>query len=366
MDGVFWKDKKVFITGHTGFKGSWLSLWLQSQGANVCGYALPPAAEPNIFTLAEVESGMQSIVGDICHYEPLSAAIDSFEPDIVFHMAAQSLVRKSYQLPIETYATNIMGTANLLEAVRKSSSTRVVVNITTDKCYENQETQAGYVESDVLGGDDPYSSSKACAELISNAYRKSFLNEQNILLATVRAGNVIGGGDWAEDRLIPDLIRSFMSGQPAVIRNPNAIRPWQHVLDPLCGYMLLAESLWNERSYAGAWNFGPEQQDSKPVSWVVDCMAKHWGETASWELDTARNPHESMILRLDSTKANKRLGWKPVLNLETALNSTVEWYKSYRNGCNMRHVSLQQIADYETLKSKNDAGVDTGLAGILQ
>ncbi len=342
----FWKGKRVFITGHTGFKGAWLSLWLQSLGAQITGYSLEPPTIPNLFSTATVESGMKSIYGDIRNYEFLRTIVQECKPEIVFHLAAQSLVRKSYQNPLETYATNIMGTANLLEMVRHVDSIKAIVNVTSDKCYENKETTQGYREDDQLGGYDPYSNSKACAELITTAFRRSFFGceaSREILIATARAGNVIGGGDWAEDRLIPDCIRAVAKGQKVVIRNPNAYRPWQHVLEPLYGYLLLAEKLFLGERVDEGWNFGSEDGDVKSVEWIVNEMLQCWGENARWELDGGHHPHEAQYLKLDCSKAKKRLGWKPTWDLKKALNYTIAWYKAFYEGVDMHEFSIKQI-----------------------
>lgn len=348
MNAAFWQDKRVFITGHTGFKGAWLSLWLQSLGAKVTGYALPAPTQPNLFDIAEIEQGMSSIVGDVRDGDALIAAMTEQRPDIVIHMAAQSLVRRSYADPVETYATNVLGTVNLLEAVRQVDSVRAVVNVTSDKCYENQEWAWGYRENDRLGGYDPYSNSKACAELVTYAYRRSFFSTQGrTALASVRAGNVIGGGDWAEDRLIPDLINGFSTNKPVLIRNPNAIRPWQHVLEPLSGYLTVAERLYlHGVEYAEDWNFGPHDSDAKPVYWIADKLAALWGDAAAWQLDGEQHPHEAHYLKLDCSKAHARLGWQPRWTLEQAITAVVAWYKAYRQGTDIRTMCLGQIDAY--------------------
>jgi CDP-glucose 4,6-dehydratase len=353
MNRSFWKGKKVLITGHTGFKGSWLSLWLQNLEATVLGYALAPPTEPSLFELADVSTGMISIEGDIRNFEQLNSVVAEYEPDIVFHLAAQPLVRHSYELPVETYATNVLGTVHLLEAVRRSKGGRVVVSITSDKCYQNKEWFWGYREEDRLGGHDPYSSSKACAELVIAAYRASYFLAQadkphNTVLASARAGNVIGGGDWAKDRLIPDIIRAMMEHQPVIIRHPNATRPWQHVLQPLSGYLCLAEHLWlGGTKYAQAWNFGPRDEDAKPVAWIADYLTRLWGGEARWELDVNQNPHEDTYLKLDFSKAEHLLKWKPKLNLATTLEWIAEWYLAYHRGENMRQRTETQIRRFE-------------------
>ena len=353
MNPAFWSGKKVFLTGHTGFKGSWLSLWLQSLGAEVTGFALKPPTHPSLFEVASVEKGMTSLYGDIRDKEAIQSAMLSANPDIVFHMAAQSLVRYSYLNPVETYATNVMGTVHLLEAVRKSSNVKAVINITTDKCYENHEWDWGYRENEAMGGYDPYSNSKGCAELLTSAYRSSFFNSNDyanhgVAIASVRAGNVIGGGDWAQDRLIPDIIKAFTNKQPAIIRNPQAIRPWQHVMEPLIGYITLSEKLYeNGVAFAEGWNFGPHDIDARPVEWIVDRLANLWGEGATWLSDDSKHPHEANYLKLDISKARNNLGWSPKLNLEQALEIIVEWYQAHARDENMRQLILNQIASYQ-------------------
>lgn len=352
----FWKAKKVLITGHTGFKGGWLSLWLQKKGANIVGYSLPAPTDPSLFEVARVAEGMTSIIGDIRDLGHLNRVFNEYRPEIVFHLAAQPIVRESYQNPVETYDTNIMGTVNVLEAVRLSECTRVALMITSDKCYENKEWLWGYRENESMGGYDPYSSSKGCAELVTAAYRKSFFteksNDQNVVaLASTRAGNVVGGGDWAKDRLIPDMIKAFLSDQPVIIRFPQSIRPWQHVLEPLSGYIMLAEKLWGNRvKYCGGWNFGPNENDAKPVSWVVNALVKLWGENAAWETDSTVQPHEAAYLKLDCSKARSQLGWSPKTNLYTALEWIVEWYQAYADNKNMRQVTETEISRYEKME----------------
>lgn len=354
VNAAFWKGKRVLLTGHTGFKGSWLSLWLQSMGAQVVGYALAPPTNPSLFEVAGVAKGMTSIIGDIRDLEHLRAVFAEHQPEIVIHMAAQPLVRYSYIEPVETYSTNVMGTVNLLEAVRSTASVKAVVNVTTDKCYENREWAWGYRENEPMGGYDPYSSSKGCAELVTAAYRNSYFNPSTInnkpspAVATARAGNVIGGGDWAEDRLIPDIMRAITDGRPVNIRNPHAIRPWQHVLEPLSGYLLLAQKLYEEgATYAEGWNFGPNDEDAKPVQWIVETLTQTWGEGASWVLDGGEHPHEAHYLKLDCSKAKGRLDWHPRWNLQETLESIARWNKQWLAGENMKNVSLQQIADYQ-------------------
>jgi len=340
------------VTGHTGFKGSWLALWLQTMGARVIGYALPPSSNQKLFAAAGVARGMTSVEGDVRDFSTLSSVVKKYQPEIVFHMAAQSLVRYSYANPVETYATNVMGTVNMLEAARLSGGIRAMVNVTSDKCYENREWIWGYREDEAMGGHDPYSNSKGCAELVTAAYRNSYFNPANfadhrVALASARAGNVIGGGDWAADRLVPDVMRAIAEGKPVQIRNPHAIRPWQYVLEPLSGYLMLAERLWNEgANFAEAWNFGPDDEDAKPVSWIVDRLTQAWGEGASWAVDEGQHPHEAYHLKLDCSKARSRLGWKPRWRLGDALEAIVHWHRAHQGGKDMRDVTLQQIAIY--------------------
>ncbi len=357
MEGVevntsFWKGKRVLLTGHTGFKGSWLSLWLQSMGSEVVGYALNPPTDPSLFEIAEVAKGMTSIIGDIRDLELLRRVFAEHQPEIVIHMAAQPLVRYSYIEPVETYSTNVMGTVNLLEAVRSTKSVKAVVNVTTDKCYENREWAWGYRENEAMGGYDPYSSSKGCAELVTAAYRNSYFHpekhkEHGVAIASGRAGNVIGGGDWADDRLIPDIMRAISAGKPVNIRNPHAIRPWQHVLEPLAGYLVLAQKLYEEgAAYAEGWNFGPNDEDAKPVQWIVEKLSQSWGEGASWVVDGGAHPHEAHYLKLDCSKAKSRLDWHPRWNLEEALEAIVEWQRAYQDGKATKSVTLEQIQRY--------------------
>ncbi|MBL0716610.1 MAG: CDP-glucose 4,6-dehydratase [Desulfosarcina sp.] len=355
MDNNFWQDKKVLITGHTGFKGSWLSLWLQRKGARVTGFALDPPTSPSLFKLARVAKGMTSIIGDIRSFEQLHEVINKHEPEIIIHMAAQSLVRYSYNNPVETYSTNIMGTVNLLEAVRKTNVVRVIVNITSDKCYKNKEWLWGYRENEPLGGYDPYSSSKGCAELITSAYRHSYFlhnssPDKRVMLASTRAGNVIGGGDWAQDRLIPDIMNTILEKRSPIIRYPNAIRPWQHVLEPLRGYLKLAEKLWYQgNKYAGAWNFGPKDDAAQPVAWVANYLIKLWGEGSCWKTDSLQNLHEATYLKLDSSKAKNLLQWSPKINLPTTLEWIVKWYRAYLANEDMRKITEDEIMRYESL-----------------
>lgn len=357
MEGVgmnedFWSGKRVLITGHTGFKGSWLALWLQKLGADVAGYALEPTAPDSLFEIAAVRNRMESVYADVLDRRRLDNLFAAFRPEIVFHLAAQPLVRKSYREPVETYMVNVMGTIHVLEAVRVTDSCRVVVNITSDKCYENKEWVWGYREDDPMGGYDPYSSSKGCAELVTAAYRRSFFEAQReprVALASARAGNVIGGGDFSEDRLIPDFMAAIGSGKRLYIRNPEATRPWQHVLEPLAGYLLLAEKLWHEPArYTQGWNFGPAPDDIRPVRWIVEKLRDLSSHEVAWDIDTATKPHEARSLVLDSTKARTMLGWKPRWTLDHALKLVVDWYESYERGDSMRDVVLQQITSYET------------------
>ena len=352
MNPEFWRGKRVFLTGHTGFKGSWLSLWLQSLSAEVSGYALAPPTNPNLFTLAGVERGMQSQIADVRDLATLQKAMQQAKPEIVLHLAAQPLVRASYTDPVTTYSTNMMGTVHLLEAVRQTPGVRAVVNVTTDKCYENREWVWGYREDEPMGGHDPYSNSKGCSELITSAYRRSFFTGNGIALASARAGNVIGGGDWAQDRLVPDVLRAFETGQTAIIRNPFATRPWQHVLEPVAGYLALAERLHEEgASFAQAWNFGPRDDDARPVQWMVERLANLWGAGAHWQADGGSHAHEAHNLKLDISKAKHLLGWRPRWPLEITLSNIVEWHQAYLKGTNMHSFALQQIADYaQTLK----------------
>jgi CDP-glucose 4,6-dehydratase len=357
IDKDFWRGKKVFLTGHTGFKGSWLSLWLQSLGVHLTGYALAPPTNPSLFEVASVTAGMASIKGDVRDLVHFRESMQSAQPEIVIHMAAQPLVRQSYQDPVETYSTNVMGTVNLFESVRSTPSVKAVVNVTTDKCYENREWVWGYREKDPMGGYDPYSSSKGCAELLSTAYRSSFFNpkeygKHGVTVATARAGNVIGGGDWARDRLVPDILEAFGKAKPAQIRNPHAIRPWQHVLEPLRGYLMLAErSVKEGPKYAQPWNFGPNDEDAKPVSWVATELAKRWGNNSAWNAATGDRPHEAHYLKLDISKARAELGWNPRLGIAGALDLIIDWTKACAAGQDMNEFTLMQIANYQGLNA---------------
>lgn len=346
IDKDFWSGKKVFLTGHTGFKGSWLSLWLNLLGAEVKGYALEPPTDPSLFEEAKVANYVISEIGDIRDLDQLEAAMLTFNPDILIHMAAQPLVRYSYVDPVGTYETNVLGTLKVFESARKCAKLKCIVNITTDKCYENREWVWGYREDEPMGGHDPYSSSKGCAELVSASYRKSFFQQQGVELATVRAGNVIGGGDWAEDRLIPDILRAFERNEPVAIRNPLSTRPWQHVLEPLSGYLLLAQKLYESPGqYAEGWNFGPNETDAKPVQWILEKMVPMW-PSSSWGLDTDSHPHEAGYLKLDISKVKSRLHWHPVWNLEQALQKIVGWHCSWLAGEDMAKVCFSEISEY--------------------
>jgi CDP-glucose 4,6-dehydratase len=360
IESGFWKNKNVFVTGHTGFKGSWLCLMLEYMGANVTGYALNPPTEPSLYTAGHVDKTINSVIADIRDKETLQAALFKCKPDILIHMAAQPLVRYSYHNPIETYETNVMGTVYLLDAVRNlalsGNPIKAVVNVTTDKCYENKEWIWGYRENEPMGGYDPYSNSKACSELVTSAYRSSYFNPENfnehgVALASARAGNVIGGGDWAEDRLIPDCIRSLIDKKPITIRNPHSIRPWQHVLEPLSGYLLLAEKLFTEGAkFAEAWNFGPYESDAKPVKFLVERICNQWGENASYVIEDQSGLHEAHYLKLDCSKANNILGWYPKWSLEESIEHIVGWTKAYLSNDDIRSVCYSQIEKYLNLK----------------
>ncbi len=371
-DPAFWHARRVFLTGHTGFKGGWLGLWLADMGAEVHGYALTAPTEPNFFTVAGVQARLAShTLADIRDFDALARAMQAARPDIVLHLAAQPLVRHSYVEPVETYAVNVMGTVNLLEAVRQTPSVKAVLNITTDKCYENREWVWPYRENEAMGGADPYSSSKACSELVTAAWRASFLDAAGIRVASARAGNVIGGGDWAADRLIPDFLRALDAGRTLRIRSPRATRPWQHVLEPLAGYLLLAERLHEQgRDFAEAWNFGPEDGDARAVGWIVEHLCQRV-PGAAWECDSAPQPHEANMLKLDSSKAKTRLGWQPRWNLETALDKTLEWHQAWHAGEDMAAMSLAQIRAYEApvaqapaLDSDRGSSLHGALAGM--
>lgn len=353
----FWRSRRVFLTGHTGFKGSWLSLWLLSMGAEVQGYALAPSTSPGLYQALGLSDLMHSTIADVRDAESLERAMRAFRPEVVIHMAAQPLVRYSYVNPIETYATNVMGTVHLLNAVRQTPEVRAVVNVTSDKCYENREWLWPYREDEAMGGHDPYSSSKGCAELVTSAYRRSYFHPEayahhGVAIASGRAGNVIGGGDWATDRIVPDIVRAFTAGKAVTIRNPEAVRPWQHVLEPLSGYLTLAERLVNDGPvFDGGWNFGPSESDSQPVRYVVSEMTRLWGGDARWECPATEGVHEAQLLNLDSSKARVKLGWRPRWTLDEALEHTMSWYREYYANRDIRTYTLNQIEAYSTPKN---------------
>lgn len=355
LNRSFWNGRSVFLTGHTGFKGSWLSLWLEALKAKVTGYALDPPTHPSLFELARVAPALHSIRGDIRDFPGLKAALADARPQVVIHMAAQSVVRRGYENPIETYSSNVMGTVNLLEAVRQLKHPCVVVNVTSDKCYLNREWVWGYRENESLGGRDPYSNSKGCAELVTTAFQESFFpgssfEQHGVGLASARAGNAIGGGDWTCYQLIPDIMRAFLAGKPCLIRSPSAIRPWQFVLEPLRGYLMLAERLVEAPArFASAWNFGPVDADVKPVSWIADRLTRSWGNRASWVYDSVVQPNEAHFLKLDASKSKADLEWRPILPLEQALDWIVEWYRAFQQGQDLRVLTLAQIERYERL-----------------
>jgi CDP-glucose 4,6-dehydratase len=347
VDPAFWRGKRVLLTGHTGFKGGWLSLWLQQLGADLQGLALAPPAGDSLFGSARIGAGMASAIGDVRDLAFVTRTLAAFRPEIVIHMAAQPLVRQSYVEPVQTYATNVMGTVHLLEAVRRTPGVRAVVNVTTDKCYENREWTWGYREDEPMGGHDPYSNSKGCAELVSSAYRRSFFQQGGPALATARAGNVVGGGDWATDRLVPDVLRAFEKDEPVVIRSPHSTRPWQHVLEPLSGYLVLAQRLCNDgAAFAEGWNLGPRDEDARPVHWIVERLAQLWGGGARWQLDDGAHPHEAHALKLDISKARARLGWQPRWRLAETLGHIVTWHRAWLAGEDVRALCLRQIDLY--------------------
>jgi len=347
-----YKNRRVLVTGHTGFKGSWLCLLLNQLGADVYGYALEPPTHPSLFNEARIDELMTSYIGDVRNLNDLQEVVKKVQPEIVIHMAAQPLVRESYKIPVETYSINVMGTVHLLEACRNTKSVKAIVNVTTDKCYENREWHWGYRENEPMGGYDPYSNSKGCSELVTSAYRNSFFNPKDyekhgVAIASARAGNVIGGGDWADDRLIPDFIRSITKDEKVLIRSPYAIRPWQHVLEPLTGYLTLAAKLYTEGvQYAQGWNFGPEDSDAQNVEWITNTICQLWGEGASFEIDQNPQPHEANYLKLDCSKAKAELGWVPKWNIETTLKSIVDWNKAYLKSDDIREVTNNQINQY--------------------
>lgn len=349
VDRSFWDGRRVLLTGHTGFKGSWLSLWLQSLGAQVSGFSLGVPTDPSLYELARVGEGMETLTGDIRDPDAIVRAVGESNPEVVIHMAAQSLVRRSFASPRDTYGVNVMGTVNLLDAVRThGESVRAVVNVTSDKCYENREWEWGYREHEPMGGHDPYSSSKGCAELVAAAFRRSFFAvSDGPRLSSARAGNVIGGGDWGEDRLVPDVMRAALDGVEARIRNPNSIRPWQHVLSPLSGYLVLAQVLFESGPDEAAWNFGPPERDARPVGRIVEALGELWPDGVRSVIDDGPHPHEAHYLKLDSSLARARLGWQPLIGLDAALRSIVDWYRALAAGEDMRAVTLEQI---ETLQ----------------
>jgi len=356
MNPQFWKGKTVLLTGHTGFKGSWLSLWLQKLGANLIGFSKDIPTKPSLFELANVEDGMTSIIGNVCNYEQIEKVIRDYKPEIVIHMAAQAILRESYKDPIETFSTNVMGTVNVLESIRKKGIVKVILNVTSDKCYESNKLSNGFSEDDRLGGYDPYSNSKACAELVTSSFRNSFFNpseytEHGVALASVRAGNVIGGGDWGTDRLIPDIMRGILNNEIIEIRNPEAIRPWQYVLDPLNGYLILIEMLWsNGIKFSDGWNFGPEKNDEKPVKWIIEKLTEQWKQDIQWKTNNEKNPHEEKLLRLDCSKARSKLGWKPKIKLEKGLVWTTNWYKQYEEKKDLREFTEEQITEFQEMQ----------------
>ena len=355
LNREFWKGRSVLVTGHTGFKGSWLCLWLDALGAKVTGLALDPPTQPNLFQQAGIASTIRSVLLDLRDFPRLKAAVDECRPEVLLHMAAQSAVRRGYDDPIETYSSNVMGTVHLFEALRQLKQPCAVVNVTSDKCYENREFIWGYRENEPMGGHDPYSNSKGCAELVTSAYRDSFfppadVHRHGIALASARAGNAVGGGDWTSDQLIPDLMRAFLAGRPCEIRNPCAVRPWQFVLEPLRGYLMLAEKLSQDApSFASGWNFGPADSDTRPVSWIANKLAHSWGNAASWRHDEAVHPHEAHFLKLDASKARAHLHWQPVLPLSQALDWIVEWYRGFQAGADLRRLTCSQIERYDAL-----------------
>ena len=345
VDPDFWRDRRVLLTGHTGFKGAWMALWLQALGTRLTGFSDGLPTRPSLYELARVHEGMESIDGDVGDPDAIAAAVAAVAPEVVIHMAAQPLVRRSYAEPRETFQVNVMGTVNVLDAVRlHGHEVRAIVNVTSDKCYENREWEWGYREDEPMGGHDPYSSSKGCAELVTDAFRSSFFSDPGgPRVASARAGNVVGGGDWGEDRLIPDIMRAALAGEPVRVRNPRSIRPWQHVLNPLSGYLVLAQALWDSPQHACGWNFGPPDEDARSVGWIVERMGELWPDQLRWDYDGDPQPHEAHYLKLDSSRARSRLAWHPRVGLEVALESIVEWYVALREGADMRAVTVEQI-----------------------
>ena len=347
VNNCFWEGKRVFLTGHTGFKGSWLSIWLTEMGALVKGYSLRPNTEPNLFDLANVAHGIKSEFGDIRNYNDLKLSLESFSPEIILHLASQPLVRESYEDPLGTYETNVMGTANLLQASRNLTDLRSIVIVTTDKCYENKEWEWGYRENEAMGGYDPYSSSKGCVELVTSAFRRSFFRSTRVAIASARAGNVIGGGDWSKDRLIPDVLKSYNEGKQVVIRNPKSTRPWQHVIEPLSGYLILAEELYyNGQAFAEPFNFGPRNEDCQSVESILNYINKNWRDCPGWRLDEESNPHESRALKLDISKAKDRLDWAPKWNLESTIKRIIDWNNAFIRQDDMRKFCINEIKSY--------------------
>lgn len=353
LSADFWRGRRVLLTGHTGFKGGWLALWLQRVGAQVVGFSSGVPSEPSLFQVADIGAGMESVEGDVRDLAAVDRTFEEHRPEIVIHMAAQALVRHSFVSPVETYAINVMGTVHVLDAAHRTDGVRAVVNVTSDKCYENREWVWGYREHEAMGGHDPYSSSKGCAELVTSAYRRSFGGPA---VASARAGNVIGGGDWGHDRLIPDIMRAALAGEEVDIRHPQSIRPWQHVLNPLSGYLLLAQALWDAPEHADGWNFGPADEDARPVSWIADRLAELWPGQVRWKVDPGPHPHEAQYLKLDSSKARMRLGWTPRWQLADALAAIVEWYRALAGGVDMRAVTLAQIEAFEAGRRMPAAG----------
>ncbi len=346
LDKKFWQGKKVLLTGHTGFKGSWLSLWLQSLGANCVGFSLAPHTQPSFFEIAQLNTRMVSIFGDIRNLELLKKIFKRYQPEIVIHMAAQALVRYSYQEPLETYMINVMGSINLFEAARLTNSVKVIANVTSDKCYENNDSKKIFTEEDKLGGGDPYSNSKACSELVTQAYYQSYFKAKNIGMVSMRAGNVIGGGDWAKDRIVPDIINACIKEENLFLRYPSALRPWQHVLEPLSAYLLLTQRLYEQPEYSGPWNFGPDEYDTKAVSWITNYIINYLRSPIKWFLNENESPYESSHLKLDSSKAKANLGWMPCWSIEKCLDKAINWYQAYQENEDMFEMSLSQINEF--------------------